>query len=761
MKTNNINKENLVGAWSLNQDDVDGSSIKDKSGNGNNGTSANTPVYAKDQAGVPNQAMTFNGTTDLVDLGADKPTDLTGDITISAWIKPINAQGSKRIISNGSVAEGLHLSLSSSNYRLFFKSDGTTIIYSADNSIIYDTWNYVTVTRNSAGDKTNFYINGILSGDADQDSGTPAAGDTNTFIGCLLGDNYFNGNISDVAIYSSALTEDQVRQLYKAGRTTARIKVDARNLVTGNNADFETGVGNWTGITSITGASVGITAKKGSYVGKVTDGSWGYTAMTSFSGEAENSIKKYKIIISAYVPTASGVLKIRVSDQDGEHYLYTTKNDEWEILSYDLNGIVSEGTGFVMMGDAAGQTGDCYVDDLQLVDITNAITPKLQKGLILDMPLASPYTEANNTITKDRTPQGNDGTVSGATIKYDGLVNAGAGIAYINQDKAYGTWEFDFNKVGDGHVIRIQFISDDIDYATGEGYMLAISSNEGIYLYSADGIGGFPTLFGTAVSYTTINTDYRIKITRSLAGVFTVYIKGGTFGWDDWTTVVADSGSNPVTDNTYTTSSYLVADLDDGDKVSNLKIDGKRHSLNKATVSSGTFTTTGPAYDFDGTDDYIDIGADKPSDLTGDITISAWINPSGWDGTSTRRIIDNGKMFFYIRETTPNSLGFTSGSVDYAHSNNNSISFDIWQHVLITRPADGDNVKFYIDGIDETSEIDDSGTPDGTSLTNTFIGNNDATTRTFDGQISGMKIWNRVLSTDDIGYLYSKEKVNY
>jgi len=38
------------------------------------------------------------------------------------------------------------------------------------------------------------------------------------------------------------------------------------------------------------------------------------------------------------------------------------------------------------------------------------------------MPLAEPYTEANDTITKDRTPQGNDGTVSGATIKYDGLV---------------------------------------------------------------------------------------------------------------------------------------------------------------------------------------------------------------------------------------------------------------------------------------------------------------------------------------------------
>jgi len=385
--------------------------------------------------------------------------------------------------------------------------------------------------------------------------------------------------------------------------------------------------------------------------------------------------------------------------------------------------------------------------------ISPAITPKLQKGLILDMPLAEPYTEANDTITKDRTPQGNDGTVSGATIKYDGLVNGGAGVAYINQDKAYGTWEFD---VKENTGLRIYPIMSTID-DSGDGYRFRILSTESVQFGRYDS-GSHSILFATIASYVDANTDYRIKITRSLAGVFTVYIKGGSFGWDDWTTVVADSGTNPVTDTTYTTSSYFVADLDNTDTISNLKIDGKRHSLNKATVSTGTFTTTGPAYEFDGTDDYIDIGADNPSDLTGDITISAWINPEGWGQVGNGRIIDNGRFKAFV--STVGDVRFFSTTSPFLIGGAGDVTLNTWTHFLITRPSSGTNTNLYINGVLSGNANQDSGTPAG-GTTNTFIGNNEATTRTFDGQISNLKIYNRVLSTDEIDYLYSKERVKY
>ena len=96
-------QDNLVGAWSLNESDVDGSTLKDKSGNGNDGTSANTPVYAKDQAGVPNQAMVFNGTTDVVNCGSDTSIANIFDSggTISVWINPSSdGEGSQARIFN-------------------------------------------------------------------------------------------------------------------------------------------------------------------------------------------------------------------------------------------------------------------------------------------------------------------------------------------------------------------------------------------------------------------------------------------------------------------------------------------------------------------------------------------------------------------------------------------------------------------------------------------------------------------------------------
>ena len=76
---------------------------------------------------------------------------------------------------------------------------------------------------------------------------------------------------------------------------------------------------------------------------------------------------------------------------------------------------------------------------------------------------------------------------------------------------------------------------------------------------------------------TSTATDYEISgltIRRIYpANTFAVFIKGGSFG-DDWTLVdtTGGSGSNPVTDATYTTSEYLVADLDAGDRIANLKI---------------------------------------------------------------------------------------------------------------------------------------------------------------------------------------------
>lgn len=149
-----------------------------------------------------------------------------------------------------------------------------------------------------------------------------------------------------------------------------------------------------------------------------------------------------------------------------------------------------------------------------------------------------------------------------------------AGTVSIPSKTAYGTWEFDWFKVGEGNEIKFNFISDGQNgYSTYEKcYCIYIGSTETVRLHTAN--GSTPqALFYTAENYIKNNTWYRIKVIRSITGIFTVYIKGGSFG-DNYVLVstTGGSGTNPMTNNTYTTSNYFVLNLGAGDRVANIRI---------------------------------------------------------------------------------------------------------------------------------------------------------------------------------------------
>jgi len=861
----------LVGFWTLAESDLyDTDIFQDMSGNGNNGTSANTPVYASDQAGTPNQAMTFNGSSDYVTIGN------VGSIkSFSTWIYPTADTKSIADFDGGTTS----IEIDGSNNITATGWTSPTIYVNgiASDDITLNTWNFITITSD-----TNVNASALVLGKET---------------------SYYTGNYSDIAIYSSALTDEQVSQLYKAGRTTAKIKIDASSLWDLPASTFESGTYHWAVRGNNIIANVGNTLE----ITYDDNQEGAYDFLSDVSDLSSDLVigNKYKLTFDAkYTGGASGTLLEAycsgILAQTGEITTTLTKY----ALDFTANSMAS--VWFGMRGMSAGNV--VTIDNIELVDITNAVTPKLQKGLILDMPLNDRYTEAGSDLvisncvnvnydtfdgvsadgfhaisdgsgvhyggtadeivfvaghnyyisfdiiltsgsspiiqskiglgqsslftmftegeitssgsynykwtesssytgviqfwndnnaaeytisnlvvkeldgtTKDRTPLSNDGTVEGATLVYDGLVNAGDGIAYINQDKAYGTFEWDFNKGGADNDILINFIDN-----TGGtldnylGYAFRFYNDESILLNKV-GIGWHSTLLRTAASYITINTDYRIKITRSLAGVFTVYIKGGTFGWDDWTTVstAGGSGTNPVTDNTYTTSNYLVADIDDTDTISNLKIDGKRISLANAVQSTGTWTTTAGAYDFDGTNDYISIpDTDDLSfgNTTDDspFSISAWVNMA--DATSFEivskgvyntdaewmlNLISNDRVYFILFDNNITNCrrGRYSDNALTSYENN-------WIHLVATYSGVGginaqNGINIYLNGVTIDNQNLISG--DYTAMENlnhdVWIGRYD--TSYANGQISNLKIHKRELSSDEVAYLYSSERNQY
>jgi hypothetical protein len=136
----------------------------------------------------------------------------TGNVTVFAVIKPRGWGGSGvgRIIDNNM----LRLSVNLTSARLRVLSDGVygTMAYSANSSIALDTAYVVVLTRTSAG-VVNFYINGALSGVANQASGTPAAGSA-TYIGNLLaGTAGFDGDIDEVGIVNRILSDSDIQRV--------------------------------------------------------------------------------------------------------------------------------------------------------------------------------------------------------------------------------------------------------------------------------------------------------------------------------------------------------------------------------------------------------------------------------------------------------------------------------------------------------------------------------------------------------------------
>lgn len=155
-------------------------------------------------------SLTFNGTTTKVDAGSQIAG--TGDITLLAWY---NATGygegnAGRIVDNGK----FWVRLNSTNTKLTVTSDGATEISGATASAPLSAETFVVVTRTSTG-VVNIYLNGTLTGSANQASGTPANGTTNLIIGNNnAASATMAGTLSHVRIFSKILTTTQIGQLY-------------------------------------------------------------------------------------------------------------------------------------------------------------------------------------------------------------------------------------------------------------------------------------------------------------------------------------------------------------------------------------------------------------------------------------------------------------------------------------------------------------------------------------------------------------------
>jgi hypothetical protein len=164
-------------------------------------------------------------------------------------------------------------------------------------------------------------------------------------------------------------------------------------------------------------------------------------------------------------------------------------------------------------------------------------------------------------------------------------------------------------------------------------------------------------------------------------------------------------------------------------------------------VTSGAFAGPRNDLDFDGDNDYVDCGNNSSLNVTDAITIESWIYYRG--GESYPRIIEKYPAPSIHIHTSNDLLGWHGevGGVDRDFRfPNSTIPRNKWTHIAVT--YDGSYIRSYINGDLRYSE------PQTGALTTTtaplLIGNNSATDRTFDGEISELRIWNDARTPTEI-----------
>jgi len=199
-----------------------GTTWYDMSGNNNNATLSNSPVYLNNQQ---NAYFTFDGVDDYATIAYNSTTmsGWSSQQTICIWMYHNISSGRRNPWNQayGGYGTWTHEQGGSINY--YYGNAGTnaqpyTALSSA--TVTKNEWNCMCVTRDTTSVK--WYRNGVLSASQSNPYGILSATTANVTIGNGYA-GYWIGNISNVTAYNRALTASEIQQNFNAQRNRFRV----------------------------------------------------------------------------------------------------------------------------------------------------------------------------------------------------------------------------------------------------------------------------------------------------------------------------------------------------------------------------------------------------------------------------------------------------------------------------------------------------------------------------------------------------------
>jgi len=209
------------GLWHLEETSGTGAYLQDESGYNNDGTPTGTTVVD----GFFGKARSFNGSSNWISIGNPASLQITGQITLEAWVNTSASSAYRGIISKmgtGSGQYGYLLRENSSGYAEFGVSSNGTAYTSVSGTVVINDgkWHYLAGVY-TPSTKLEIYVDGVLQ----NTNGTSIpASIYNTAGGVSIGSTYttpsefFSGIIDEARVSKTSHTAEEIAEAYRAGR---------------------------------------------------------------------------------------------------------------------------------------------------------------------------------------------------------------------------------------------------------------------------------------------------------------------------------------------------------------------------------------------------------------------------------------------------------------------------------------------------------------------------------------------------------------
>jgi glucose/arabinose dehydrogenase len=205
-----------LASWAF--DEGSGSTAADGTGNGFDGTLTYGPTWASVVNCRRGSCIQLDGSNDYVKVLDAAALRLTGDVTVSAWIKPTSLGAKHSIVSKryefelGPTETGSPYALGWSHKTPSGKVETGQLV----GSVAANQWQHVVLVRNAATKQMRGYKNGVPGLTTGYLTG-PGDNSYHLNIGRNpAGSQEFEGLIDEVQVYDRALTEAEVSALFSS-----------------------------------------------------------------------------------------------------------------------------------------------------------------------------------------------------------------------------------------------------------------------------------------------------------------------------------------------------------------------------------------------------------------------------------------------------------------------------------------------------------------------------------------------------------------